>query len=476
MSDGDVDLANNNDKNLSLKEFDENLLKGLGAFTFKNIVGRYYKIEEEQVENRIILEKDEMPIGFRKPDYSLDDEDNLVKVNFHFTYEHDGKVVERKSRVISIIGDKGSGKSWLAGTIIDYVVEQWGMKVFIIDPSGEYFAHKFKWNPHNKDIEEKADELLAKIGRARRGRKITIIAPKFLGEQDNVDIYYSLSFKEIKSMMKSNPKTINYIAELIGIQGDIPNINVLSNIFTPEKLENMFTWSDFERVLNMEKRHTDVRKIFSSYQYRKNIGVFNDDEKTHIDIIDLLVNNEIVIFQGILRTEEDDDFQTILYNTHIKILIDEILYELNKIKRNKPDARIKNRNGIFLVADEADSLIPATGNSTLRNRMVTLATKHRKDMINQIIITQSAAKIDNTLFQQTDYIFTAKIDDINASVFRKKQINQNVIDDLFRLNTEQTTSIGTVVNQFAFLYRMNGQWVHEKFYTNVPISDCLRVV
>lgn len=435
------------------------------------------KKKKDDEDKSIKLKENEILMGFDSTDFDLNNE-VVIDLNLA-NYDNRGNVVEIKSRDITVIGVKGSGKSVTASILMEEMILKYKMHCLIIDPSGEFYKHKEEWlyDDNRYEYKESIDNWEKGFGLTRQGLKICVISPKILGELDNVDIFYTMNFIEFIELFKRDSiSAISILSEILGISESYSNIDFLYNVLTDKIISNTTTWNGFRKRLNELRRTTNVEVIFNSINVKIRSGILSDDEATHINIIELFNTYDAVVFRGRQRKEENDDYLTKIYNAYIKMLLIRIENELEKIS-NKVESGLVNKNtddrykGFLILIDEADSFAPAKGISSLRERIVQLATKDRKLLVNLILITQSAGKLDETLFNQSDYIITSNLNEENASVFKRRMFEQEQIDLLVNMPLEASTSIGTKVSQFAIIDN-NRDIV--KFFPRPPRSNFKR--
>ncbi len=441
-----------------LKKFLKTMLSSVNQPSVRNnfsiLINKQNKEEKEKI---LELNDNEILMGFDSTEFELNNE-VIIDLNLA-NYDNRGNIVEIKSRDIVVIGVKGSGKSVTASIIMEEMILKFKMHCLIIDPSGEFYKHNEEWlhDDDREEYKESIDRWEAPLGLTRQGLNVCVISPKILGELDNVDIFYSINFIEFIELFKRDSiSAISILAEILGISESYSNIDFLYNVLTDKIISNTTTWNGFRKRLNELRRTTNVEVIFNSINVKIRSGILDDNESSHVNIIELFNKYDAVIFRGRQRKEENDDYLTKIYNAYIKMLIIRIENELEKIS-NKNESQLINKNingkyyGFFILLDEADSFAPAKGMSSLRERIVQLATKDRKLLVNLLSITQSAGKLDETLFNQSDYIITSNLNDENASVFKKRMFEQEQIDLLVNMPLESSTNIGTKVSQFAII-------------------------
>jgi DNA helicase HerA-like ATPase len=437
------------------KKFTKSMLKNINIPSINKDFNVFIGEKQRKVKDSILkVGEDEIFIGYGSSEFV---QGNEIVLNLNLAnYDTKGNLVEIKSRDIVVIGVKGTGKSVTASIIMESIIKKQKMHCLIIDPAGEFYKHKEEWlhDDLREDYKYEVDEWFNSVGLKREGLKMCVIAPKLLGEMDNVDVFYSINFVEFIELFKRDSiSAISILSEILGISESYSNIDFLYNVLSDKIIMTTTTWNGFKRRLHELKRTTNVESIFNSINIKIRSGILNDDEQMHIDLMNLFNTNDCVIFKGRQRKEENDDYLTKINNAYIKLLLIKIENELEKIS-NHVESKLINKNegkyrGFLIVIDEADSYAPARGISSMRERIVQLATKDRKLLVNLILITQSANKLDETLFNQSDFIITSNLNEENAKVFKDKMYSEEQMDLLINMPTEITTSIGTTPSEFA---------------------------
>jgi DNA helicase HerA-like ATPase len=461
-----------------LKKFYKNTLSSLDIYSSRKFAEEMFG-KKEIIEKPPIfdLKKEQVLVGFKSPKFDLN---NAVTLDLRL-FDEQGGQKERKSRIITIFGDKGDGKSVLASVLMDYFIQILNIPILIIDPNDEYSYWKSKpFLFDNKDDGYKSmiDEFLGQFGLKRTGYKTYTIAPKFLGEKEDikVDKYYSFSFKQFKKMMQRRKDTaVKTLTELLGIADDDSNIDFLLQVLESQRGKFINSWDDLKRTLLSYRKHTKVKKIFSKLNVKILTGVLSDNEENNIDICELLSKYQIVVFSGEIRTESDDTYDTKTYNAFIKILFDEVRDELKRLIAGVKGTKLTNKSGVLIYIDEADSIAPKDGKSSLKTATEQLATKRRKDMLNVILITQVIGKLDEPLVVNSDYLFTSALNTLNEKIFKEIRLSDENINLLAHMRKSEKTSIGTIVRQWGVVDKVN-TLVVKKFYPICPASAFKRVI
>lgn len=467
-------IGTNREKYITIKKFTRGILSSVDIRSANKVSEEIFgKRKIMEVDNSFHLNKNQMLIGFRNHDFS---EGSEVVIDLELE-KRIGNGIERQSKVINILGRKGEGKTALATVIIDYLVQQRHVPIFVIDPWGEFYKRKQPFVDKDVDYEfySRLNKHLSKYNLKIKGYKTCVISPKFLGKKPNVDKYFSISFPQVKDLINKNSYDgINLLADILGIANNEPNIDFLLRTIKSADGIHINSWSELKDTLKKLKSYSKrndelsvrVSSIFSKLNIRLLLGVLSDDEKDEIDILQLLKENELLVFNGEIRTEEDDTYQTKIYNSILKFILSVIKTDLKNLLSNLPST-LTNKEGVWIVCDEADSVAPEKGQSSLKTDYVQLATKQRKAMISLINITQSALKLDQILFSQADYIFTFRPDEDNRKIFERRGMSEENLSIIDELKYGVETGIGIKMNECAFTTKNNS---FKKFLVNVCCS------
>lgn len=422
-----------------------------------------FGVEDNKAEEKYAMNKDEILIGFRNKYFNRGEE---VTLNLNMISENG----EMKSRIICIIGKKGSGKSVMGSVIADSFINKYKMPIFAVDPFGEFYTKK---NPFAYDSDKKyqdfIDESLSYYNMKRHGLKCIVIAPEFIGKQSNVDIYYKLTYYDFKLLAKyDSGEARSILANILGIKDNYANIDLLASVMADKSIKN------FSGLMRAMRRIQDrsISVIYSSIRYKLEAGILSDGDKDspdRCDIYKLMNEYDMVIFKGRLRNEVDDDYDTIIYNSFLKMAVSLITNAQNRFISGDKDSEIRSKNGVLFLIDEADSVAPRVGNCSIRKTFEQLATKYRKALINIIMMVQDSEKLDEAFLDQSDYLISSKVESVNKGVLLKRGISQETIDNtLAELKQEQLTAINTKVNEF-FVAGLNNDY---KVFTPIcPLTD-----
>ena len=454
-----IEIYNNNEKNSFYS-----ILKKSYNYSDIKLAESLYNDDEEEEERIYEMQDDDLLLGFKNKMFRRGEE---VVVNIKLIDENN----ELKSRNFLIIGKKGSGKSVMGAVVADMFINKFKTPVFAIDPFGEMHV---KYKEFFYDGEERyleyLDSFLKYYNLKRRGLKLTVIAPAFIGEQRSVNFYYKLSYKTVKEMIKYDSGQMRGIlSRMLGIKDNVANMDLLAMVMSDVKIN---TWNDLLRSMSRSK-DSKVRIIFSSINAKLKMGVLTNDEKEDIDLCKLMMDNQMVIFKSRIRTEVDDDYDTLIYNSFLELCLFQLTTYMTRHLEGL-SSKLQSDNGILIVIDEADSVAPAVGNCSIRNPIVQLATKWRKSLFNIILMVQSATKLDPTFSSQSDYLIGYKSENINKQVLLDRGISEEVFKEvLTELKQEQTTIVNTKVNE-CFIIGMNNEI---KICTPMfPLADIYRNV
>lgn len=425
--------------------------------------------KEEMVEEKIKYGKNDFPIGFASPNFSIN---NMIVVNINAVEKEQGEV-SRKSKVFGIVGRKGSGKSVMLGMIADYYKLRFNVPIFILDPFGEFYVKRSTFAYDKSDeYQNYVDDFLESINEKRIAYKnLLVICPLFMkGNSDaNIDKFFTISFKNIKLIMKYDKmEAVSLLIDLLGITNNDSNADL---IFSTIASRSINSWSELLIALKDESKATKGKAsvIFSRIRTRLNANIISDDDTHYLNILEELSTRDMVVMKAQLRQTLDDDYITTIYNAYVKIIITTIRLDL---QHQGEDNYLTNPQGIFLGIDEIDSVAPAVGTSSLRITITQLASKFRKAMINLGMATQSISKVDPTLFQQCNFVLTPKLEKDNSILISYFNISDEWINILSNLKKGVKTNLNTIVSEFAVINLDTPDLTKRIriFYPSIPLS------
>ncbi len=427
-------------------------------YTSNLLYNRLNKSKEIEVKKDYKLKMNEIVIGFKSVEYYLGNE---VKVDLKLTNES-GNLKELKSRGFLLLSRKGDGKTVMASILINWYREKFKIKdssgniinlpVFIIDPKGEYYTRsKESYYNRDEDFKFNVDGLLSEYNLKRKGFDLIVIRPKFLGEQSDVNFYYSIHFLDFKRIMKRNSTvSISILFDLLGLTNNEANQELLELALSNDKITSWIELGNY--ILKLKKEFgIGAVTIINKIRVRLRRGILTDKDEERFNLLENLAN-KIVVFRGDIRNEVDDNIHLIMYNAYIKFALQLIIDDADGASKNNKDSYLKNPAGYLIVCDETDSICPREGKNSLKNTYIQLLTKYRAIMINTISITQNPDKLAYEIIKECDFVLGSTCDNIISDTLIKiRGITPKNVYFLKTLKREVLNSIGLTINEWYFV-------------------------
>jgi hypothetical protein len=409
---------------------------------------------------------------------------NVVAPPISIISEEGGRVVP-KSRVITIIGRKGSGKSVLASIVAqDNFRRKFGIPLIILDPSPtpEWHIHKYalthKFN--SPELAKKLKDYEYKFNVKFQGYSTKVFRPAFDSsfKEEGVDADLKLALTDFKEMYAWS--------KLDAMQALLEVLELTDNHVAERGAAQILSYpsfTNFDQVI----RAIDGELAFGEDQELRNIGtafasdlrtamlldvISKDEGNKDTDLLSDMLHYDSVVFRNKMKTEGDQKMMA-KYFVYTKIYLTQILSDRIKWASGTAEYRAKAKlscpTGICVVIDEADTLCPEGSQTYLKKQIEEIATKYRKAGVNLVLITQNAALLSSVLLAQSDLIICSKIDNVgNAKALKDRGVNDEAINILKHLDVEKKNSYGFKVNEWAVIDQQNQIY---SFYPALPLSE-----
>lgn len=404
-------------------------------------------VKEELVEP-FRLKENEILIGFSSIKYIIE---NAVIITLNLT----------SAISLLVIGIRRTGKSATSARIVGQIHKKQKIPIIAVDSSGELFTHRYPFGYYESDErQERLREWFEQFGEEPKGLYTYVISPKALGESENVDKQYAISYGDIKRLHKYRPqdaKTI--VAEILGVTDNKSNVRLISLAMEDERVPS---WEGFKnKLISLRKgiktgdeeadklTKSRATNVFIAIEDAISSGWISDDPNDWVDVLELAKKYELLVWAGQIRTVKDDNEETVKYNGILKLFLTTITEDVIRFQKGANDCYLTNPNGIILWMPEVDSLVNAEGNSSLKPLVSQIVTKMGKHHINSVFDVQNAANIDDSIFKNS-VIMSSKADNDNYLVLKERGIGENALSVFKRLITKIKVSIGITVSQFGF--------------------------
>ncbi len=320
-------------------------------------------------------------------------------------------------RHLAIIAQTGSGKTYLAGIIVEELLRKGGT-IIMLDPHADYvfLSRKIDGKRH-----ELSDRMTVFRSPASTGR----YTEAEVGKIKPYEICFSdLDLDEIRLLSGISRHSTNIVS---GLQKTLDELRTQKKAFQPEdllkELENAGKWKD----QNVDPKIIDGAKSAVKYLSRLvKMRVFSD-ASTNIGQMLRPMHLSVIDLSGLDDEVSDYIAHRILSDAYEKISSSEFDYP------------------VFVFVEEAHRFIPATG-STHSNRMIKkIAAEGRKFGVFLVVITQRPSKIHSDALSQCNSQIIMRITnpkDQEAVAASSERLGENLLNDLPGLNTGEAIIVG----------------------------------
>lgn len=319
-----------------------------------------------------------------------------------------------RPHIILISGKRGTGKSYIAGTLaeeISLLPKEFkeNLAVVIIDTMGIFWSMKF--------LNEQQLNLIKEWG----------LEPKGF---DNVKVY--VPFKQIEEFKKTN------------IPVDA-GLSIAPFEFSAEDWRLAFNLSATDRVgISLEKNINELLQTGEKFSIEDLMKKIREDEGTSLEVKDALENMLTVANQwGVFGTEGIDIDKIVqpgiisvvdvshlrtteawsVRNFIVAILARKIYHSRLIARKEEELAKVtgeiikKKTPMVWLIADEAHNFLPSDYQTVSSEPLKVIAKQGREPGISLVLITQMPNKLHQDFLSQCDLVFSHRLtsrDDLQA--------------------------------------------------------------
>ncbi|MDE2106883.1 MAG: hypothetical protein KGL39_57240 [Patescibacteria group bacterium] len=434
------------------------------------------EIEEPVVEDvKLDISKDNLYLGHSGLNYTVD---NAVTVPLHIMVWEAGEL-RAKPRIGILVAKPGYGKSALASVIaLDGIMYPYHMPTAVYDPApnAEWYMHKQPITSiMSPEHARRAIGLMAKFNREPLGFNAVVYQPSFdtLGrgfQEEGTDKDYRLTLEDIRDMGYFSLSTAKSMLLDITGQSDNPAADALaSEMLRKTELKN-FT----DAIRYFRKRETDensgpqyggaIRSGFPDYlQVNLDEGALADSHAPGQDMIGDMATHDFVVLRVKPKSRQDETITTVKNQVITSVSILRLLQERrrfisgNSVERSR--ALLTNPNGVQIVIDEIDKMIPRKGKSYTRIPITDTVLKERKNTINMLGMTQELSLVDPEFLKGVDYAIVGQLTEDEqeggtADILRNKGISDGLIDSCKKLKYQKegfVNTFGMRVNEWKYI-------------------------
>jgi DNA helicase HerA-like ATPase len=320
-------------------------------------------------------------------------------------------------RHLAIIAQTGSGKTYLAGNIVDELLKKGG-SIIILDPHADYVFLSRKTDGKRHEL---SDRMTVFRNPSSTGR----YTESEVGKVEPYEICFSdLDQDEICLISGMSQRYTNIVS---GLGKALEKLREDKDVFQPDdllkKLESVDSW----KTDNMDSKIVEGAKSAAKYLKRLvNMKVFTSGT-TNIDEMLKPMQLSVVDLSGLDDDVSDYIAYRILSDAYGKVSSGEFEYPL------------------FVFVEEAHKFIPANGSTYSGGIIKKIAAEGRKFGVFLAVITQRPSKIHSDALSQCNSQIIMRITnpkDQEAVMASSERLGEMLLEDLPGLNTGEAVIVG----------------------------------
>jgi len=320
-------------------------------------------------------------------------------------------------RHLAIIAQTGSGKTYLAGIIVDELLRKGGT-IIMLDPHADYVFL-------SRRLDGKRHELADRITVFRNPSSTGRYTESEVGNVKPYEICFSdLDLDEICLICGISSHYTNIVT---GLGKALEHLKAEKDVFQPEdlleKLENVDSW----KTEDMDSKIVEGARSAAKYLTRLiSMKVFTSGA-TKISEMLKPMHLSVVDLSGLDDDVSDYIAFRILSDAYEKVASGEFGYP------------------VFVFVEEAHKFIPATNSTYSSSIIKKIAAEGRKFGIFLVVITQRPSKIHSDALSQCNSQIIMRITnpkDQAAVAASSERLGETLLDDLPGLNTGEAVIVG----------------------------------
>ncbi len=377
--------------------------------------GRGYLLEKLFTRKKIITYTNRIPVGT----YQYDSERKYYGETFYLNFN--------KPLRILILGASGSGKSWLARSIISRAYFAGILPIIMTDVAPEYITSAFP-------LQEKFRKFLAK-GEEPKPLPIQMFYPYFLYKEVGFESKLQQIFQfDISSILPTDLFAfIDY--EKLGMGSRLELEDLIATLSkNKKKFDSIDDLIDYFQ--NKTTISTITKRILSkSLINLKELEVFGKNYPP-LDIVNL-INSDIVVDINLFG------WQRLEFKKYVAVYLSLILRDIITAKQLK---KIGNKK-LLLVFEELHEFAPkkpTKWQEIIKREIETAVFTGRKEDISFIFITQSPETISPSVIEQCNYIFVPRGFERSKLMELVKNISPSLYTTPYNFGIEITNLMGSL--------------------------------
>jgi DNA helicase HerA-like ATPase len=320
-------------------------------------------------------------------------------------------------RHLAIIAQTGSGKTYLAGIIVEELLRKGGT-VIMLDPHADYVFLSRKVDGKRYEL---SDRMMVFRSPASTGR----YTEADVGKIQAYEVCFSdLDLDEIRLLSGIGRRYTNIVS---GLQRALEELKKQKKVFRVEDLLEELRNTDRWKDQNVDPKVIEGARSAVKYLARLvKLRVFSD-ASTSINQMLRPMRLSVVDLSGLDDEVSDYLAYRVLSDAYEKVSSGEFDYP------------------VFVFVEEAHRFIPATG-STYSSRIIKkIAAEGRKFGVFLVLITQRPSKIHSDALSQCNSQIVMRITnpkDQEAVAASSERLGETLLDDLPGLNTGEAVIVG----------------------------------
>jgi len=322
-------------------------------------------------------------------------------------------------RHLAIIAQTGSGKTYLAGIVVEELLRKGGT-IVMLDPHADYVFLSRK-------IDGKRHELSDRMSVFRSPASTGRYTEADVGKIEPYEICFSdLDLDEIRMLCRIGR---NYTNIVNGLQRALSELKAYKENFQVEdllkELENASKWKDKDP--SVDPKIVDGARSAVKYLARLiKMRVFTD-ASTNVGQFLRPMHLSVVDLSGLDDEVSDYIAYKILSDIYEKVSSGEFEYP------------------VFVFVEEAHRFIPAVGTTHSSRMIKKIAAEGRKFGVFLVVITQRPSKIHSDALSQCNSQIIMRITnpkDQEAVAASSERLGETLLEDLPGLNTGEAVIVG----------------------------------
>ena len=415
-----------------------NLERRSNSWSAKQTLNRAYRREGPRAIVPVQITENDIILGCNDFNFNRD---NLVVLNTRSI----SPTGERFAFTFAILGMPGTGKTQTArNLVLANLHGRLGKPAFVYDPKGEWGETA---EPYDEHV-EKIDAFFAHLppGIKRQGYDCITMSPYYTNKR--TDVRFKVQLQDLKDIMEHSEagdpdEGLRVTCELLGIgsEQDLA-IDLLRICLKPA----VKSWAELNvQIKKYAQKYPAgsallLRKLFFA---RRN-SLISDNPADACRVLENMAEGKVVVYRGKIKGSETGRYVDLQFNACLKIVLYKIEYNCEAWNMHRDRSAVLKAESIVVFFEEIDQLASNTDSST-RIAVRNFVSKGRSFGIDVGICGQEYATIDAELFGMIKNVFSSRVTEGNAVLLRKRNMQQDDIQNLMSMPIKVMTSVDTEV-------------------------------